>query len=57
MKSDEEKMRKYNKQLTWAQKLGIVEAPPLPLTAIDWQKIEEKAKIRNEAESICSICL
>lgn len=57
MKSDEEKMRKYNKKLTWAQKLGIVEAPPLPLTAIDWQKIEEKAKIRNEAESICSICL
>lgn len=29
-------MKSYNKKLTWAQKLGIVEAPPLPLTSKDW---------------------
>ncbi len=33
-------MMKYNKKLTWAQKLGIVEKPPLPLTAKDWAEIE-----------------
>ena len=27
---------KYNKKLTWAQKLGIVQKPPLPLTNKDW---------------------
>ena len=32
-------MYKYNKRLTLAQKLGLVEAPPLPLTAKDWEKI------------------
>lgn len=34
-----EKMKSYNKKLTWAQKLGIIEAPPLPLTSKDWEKI------------------
>lgn len=57
MKSDEEKMAKYNKKLTWAQKLGIVEKPPLPMTAADWAIVEEKSKKRNDSESICSICL
>lgn len=38
-KTDEEKMFKYNKKLTWAQKLGIVEKPPLPMTAADWAAI------------------
>ena len=37
VKSDEEKMVKYNKGLTLAQKLGLVEAPPLPLTSKDWE--------------------
>jgi hypothetical protein len=32
-------MIKYNKKLTWAQKLGIVERPPLPLTNKDWAVI------------------
>ena len=32
-------MAKYNKKLTLAQKLGLVEAPPLPLTAQDWLAI------------------
>ena len=52
-----EKIKSYNKQLTWAQKLGIVEAPPLPLTSNDWEKIEEKSKARNDSDSMCSICL
>ena len=50
-------MNNYQKKLTLAQKLGIVEAPPLPLTAKEWEKIEEKSKKRNDSESICSICL
>jgi len=29
-------MKTYNKKLTWAQKIGIIEAPPLPLTSKDW---------------------
>lgn len=33
-------MFSYNKKLTWAQKLGLVDAPPLPLTAKDWEEIE-----------------
>ncbi len=32
-------MMKYNKNLTGAQKLGIVEKPPLPLTNKDWAEI------------------
>lgn len=50
-------MQKYNKKLTWAQKLGIVERPPMPMTAGDWAAIEEKSKKRNDSESMCSICL
>jgi hypothetical protein len=33
-------MSKYNKGLTLAQRLGLVEAPPLPLTSKDWLMIE-----------------
>ena len=33
-------MSKYTKALTLAQKLGLVEAPPLPLNAQDWLAIE-----------------
>ncbi len=33
-------MVKYNKGLTLAQKLGLVDAPPLPLTSKDWLMIE-----------------
>ena len=32
-------MTNYNKKLTLAQKLGLVQAPPLPLTAKDWLNI------------------
>jgi len=33
-------MYRYNKGLTLAQRMGLVEAPPLPLTAKDWLAIE-----------------
>lgn len=42
-------MVRYNKKLTLAQRLGLVEAPPLPLTANDWLNIEEKSKARNDS--------
>ena len=42
-------MSKYYKKLTWAQKLGIVEKPPLPLTNKDWAVIEQKSKKRNDS--------
>jgi hypothetical protein len=48
-REDELKMAKYNKGLTLAQRLGLVEAPPLPLTAQDWLAIEEKSKARNDS--------
>ena len=52
---DELKMKAYNQKLTLAQKLGLVAAPPKPLSLEDWQKIEEMSKKREDG--VCAICL
>ena len=50
------KLEKYNKKLTLAQKLGLFEKPPKPLTNDEWVEVEEKSKKRLDNED-CPICL
>ncbi|EAR94468.1 anaphase-promoting complex subunit 11 RING-H2 finger protein (macronuclear) [Tetrahymena thermophila SB210] len=54
-KNDKVKMNSYLNKLTLAQRLGIVPAPPKPLTREDWITIEEQSKKRDEGQ--CPICL
>lgn len=55
-KNIQAKLYKYIKKLTLAQRLGIVEKPPQPLTNDDWGKIEEASK-KREGDHSCPICL
>lgn len=51
------KYRKYLSKLTLAQKLGIIPAPPQPLSNDNWALIEQQAQKRKEGEGLCPICL
>lgn len=55
--TEEEKMQKYKQKLTLAQRLGIISAPPPPLSAKQWEEIESMSKKRKDSENVCSICL
>jgi len=39
-----------------AQRYGLVEAPPQPLTEDEWKKVKEKANIRHDFQQPCVIC-
>ena len=39
-----------------AQKLGLVEAPPQPLTEGEWQEVKDRSKVRNDFSEPCVIC-
>ncbi|XP_009682220.2 RING finger protein 32 [Struthio camelus] len=43
-------------QLTLAQKLGLVEPPPLPLTAEEWAKIKQRSIKHGDSIQPCAIC-
>ncbi|NXS97877.1 RNF32 protein, partial [Jacana jacana] len=43
-------------QLTLAQKLGLVEPPPLPLTAEEWVKIKQRSIQHGDSVQPCAIC-
>ncbi|NWX88878.1 RNF32 protein, partial [Nothoprocta pentlandii] len=43
-------------QLTLAQKLGLVEPPPLPLTAEEWAKIKQRSIKQGDSVQPCAIC-
>ncbi|XP_025958706.1 RING finger protein 32 isoform X3 [Dromaius novaehollandiae] len=43
-------------QLTLAQKLGLVEPPPLPLTAEEWAKIKQRSIKHGDSVQPCAIC-
>ena len=53
------KMQIYYKKLTLAQRLGIIEAPPAPLSNEAWKKIENQSlkRISSDKEILCPICL
>ncbi|TNV73938.1 hypothetical protein FGO68_gene14761 [Halteria grandinella] len=53
------KLPKINpKQLSLAQKLGLVPSPPKPLNQEEWQQIEEQSLKREDISNcICPICL
>ena len=38
----------YKKNLTLAQKLGLVSAPPKPMTLEDWNRVEDLSKVRDD---------
>lgn len=44
-------------KLTLAQRLGLVQKPPKPLTNDQWVEIEEKSKERVDDHKACPICL
>ncbi|XP_067148628.1 RING finger protein 32 isoform X1 [Apteryx mantelli] len=43
-------------QLTLAQKLGLAEPPPLPLTAEEWAKIKQRSIKHGDSVQPCAIC-
>jgi len=55
-KNIQTKLYSYIKKLTLAQRLGLVEKPPKPLSNEEWVQIEEKNKKREDHHS-CPICL
>ncbi|XP_015210270.1 RING finger protein 32 isoform X1 [Lepisosteus oculatus] len=42
--------------MTLAQRLGLVEAPPVPLTADEWSKAKERSVHQGESDQPCVIC-
>jgi hypothetical protein len=56
-KKTQNKLKEYMNKLTLAQRLGIVEKPPKPLTVDEWKDIEEKGKTRSTDQNQCPICL
>lgn len=53
----EKKLDDYNKGLSLAQKLGLVEKPPQPMTYEEWKDIETKIEKREDDCENCPICL
>ncbi|XP_044534561.1 RING finger protein 32 [Gracilinanus agilis] len=42
--------------LTLAQKLGLTECPPLPLSTEEWEKVKERSIKQGDSMHPCSIC-
>lgn len=53
----EKRIENYNKGLSLAQRLGLVEKPPKPITYEDWKDIESQAERREDDCESCPICL
>ncbi|CAI2369644.1 unnamed protein product [Moneuplotes crassus] len=53
----EKKREDYVNKLSLAQRRGLVERPPMPLSLKEWKGIETKGAIRSENNDSCSICL
>nr|XP_014432159.2 RING finger protein 32 isoform X3 [Pelodiscus sinensis] len=43
-------------QLTLAQKLGLIEPPPLPLTTEEWDKVKQRSIKQGDSVQPCAIC-
>lgn len=56
MQKIEEKRMKYINQLSLAQRLGLSEKPPLPLSTEQWSKIEKRNLERQKHKEPCPIC-
>nr|XP_019785818.2 RING finger protein 32 [Tursiops truncatus] len=42
--------------LTLAQKLGLFEPPPLPLSSDEWEKVKQRSILQGESMQPCPIC-
>ncbi|XP_023370210.1 RING finger protein 32 isoform X2 [Otolemur garnettii] len=42
--------------LTLAQKLGLVEPPPLPLSSDEWEKVKQRSILQGDSMQPCPIC-
>uniref|UniRef100_A0A2K6EUS9 Ring finger protein 32 n=1 Tax=Propithecus coquereli TaxID=379532 RepID=A0A2K6EUS9_PROCO len=42
--------------LTLAQKLGLFEPPPLPLSADEWEKVKQRSVLQGDSMQPCPIC-
>ena len=52
----ERKQENYRAQLTLAERLGLVEKPPQPLSQSQWDAVEHEAKVRDWHKGTCPIC-
>ena len=54
----EKKRMNYVKNLSLAQKLGLIDRPELPLSLTEWKQIEQRYLVRTkqEKENTCPIC-
>lgn len=53
----EKKFFLYANSLSLAQRLGLVQAAPEPISKDKWENIEKAAQIRYGKDSMCPICL
>lgn len=42
--------------LTLAQKLGLFEPPPLPLSSNEWEKVKQRSIVQGDSMQPCPIC-
>lgn len=56
MEQVRKKEQAYKDQLTLAQRLGLVEAPPAPLSENQWVEVEQQAVHRGMHTGNCPIC-
>jgi len=55
----ERKRMTYINKLSLAERLGLVDKPPLPKSQVEWKDIENKFLLRtkhNICEETCAIC-
>jgi hypothetical protein len=52
----EKKRMQYIKNLSLAQRLGLVEKPDLPLSQKEWKEIESQTLKRFNEKEPCPIC-
>lgn len=53
----DQRLKKFMKGLSLAQKRGLVTKPILPLNSEQWESVVNVAKRRLENETVCPICL
>jgi hypothetical protein len=51
------RQKKFLKNLTFAQKVGLKEINKMPLSIDEWKKLEEQTIKREDFKSTCPICL
>eukprot|EP00922_Rhytidocystis_sp_ex-Travisia-forbesii_P049233 GHVS01073320.1.p1 GENE.GHVS01073320.1~~GHVS01073320.1.p1 ORF type:complete len:408 (+),score=52.74 GHVS01073320.1:49-1272(+) len=53
----EKELAAYNRKLSLAQKRGLIDRPPPPLTETEWECVKQISNGRSDGHKPCAICL